>query len=49
MSDELIQLTDERLRNLKQQCLETLEAISDRVSSDLHAQALRRLLTSEDI
>ena len=50
MSDELNQLTDERLRNLKQQCLETLEAVSDRVSSDLHAQgALRRLLTSEDV
>jgi hypothetical protein len=50
MSDELNQLTDERLRILKQQCLETLEAVSDRMSGDLHAQgALRRLLTSDDM
>jgi hypothetical protein len=50
MIDDLYQLTHENLRNLKQQCLETLEAVSKRIANDLNAQeALRSLLTSKDM
>jgi hypothetical protein len=50
MNDELSQLTDDKLQDIKLQCEETLEAVSNRITSDSSAQeGLRRLLIANDM